>query len=103
MKIRRSLLKQTAAVETYSGESAYGPVYAASVTIACNIDPKRRLVRTIDGAEALSELTIHVHPDDAALLVPESRITVEGRQSSIITVSAKTLRGSVSHVEAACS
>ena len=93
MKIRRSVLKDTVAVETYSGESAYGPMYGPSVSVRCNIDPTRRLVRAAGGSEAVSEATLYVHPDDAASFTPQSRVTISGRTSWVLTLSEQSLRG----------
>ena len=94
MKIRRSLLKDTVAVETYSGDSAYGPIYAASTSIHCHIDARRHLIRNTYGDEVVSEATLYVHPDDAAPFTPESRVTIPtGRVSSVLTVAPSTWRG----------
>ena len=93
MKIRRSLLKETATVETYTGEGAYGPVYADAVTVRCRVDRTRRLVRTAEGREAVSELTLEIHPNDADRFTPESRVSLDGRVSTVITCSRETYRG----------
>ena len=42
MKVRRSLLKGTVSAETYSGDSAYGPVYATAATVRCHIENVKR-------------------------------------------------------------
>ena len=102
MRIRRSLLKDLVGVETYSGDSAYGPIYSASVNVDCNIDTTRRLVRTASGDEVVSEATLHVHPDDEALFTPESRILLATRTTTVLAVSRKTFRGTISHVEVSC-
>lgn len=102
MKIRRSLLKDTVSIQTYGGESAYGPVYAAAVTVACNIEATRRLVRDSAGDEAISEATLAVHPDDAVSFTPESRITIAGRTSRVLTTSAQTFRGNLVFLSVSC-
>ena len=101
-RIRRSLLKDTVPVETYSGQGAYGPVYAGSVAVRCNVDDTRRLVRDASGVEVLSEATLYVRPEDAALFTPESRLTIAGRASRVITVSPQVVRGYVSWLKVTC-
>jgi hypothetical protein len=103
VKVRRSLLKDTVAVETWTGEGAYGPVYAAAVNVQCSVDATRRLVRNADGAEVVSEATLQVHPDDAALFVPESALTIEGRASKVITESLQRFRGQSVYAKVTCS
>jgi len=93
----------TVALETYSGESAYGPIYAASVNKTCYVVPARRLVRNAEGLEVISEVTIHADPADEADFTAESRVTIATRISTVITVSAKNLRGHVVDLEVACS
>jgi hypothetical protein len=102
VKVRRSLLKDAVSVATYSGEGAYGPVLAPTVTVRCNVDGTRRLVRASDGSEVVSEATLIVHPDDGGLFTPESLVGIAGRASSVITATPKTLRGKTSHVLVAC-
>ena len=106
MKIRRSLLKDLVTVETYSGEGAYGPVFAASVTVKVNVDQTRRLVRNTAGDEVVSEATLAVHPaprdeatrallDATTLFTPESRVTIGGRAARVIGVKPNTVRGRI--------
>lgn len=109
MKIRRSLLKDLVAVETYSGDGAYGPVFAAPVTVKVNVDQTRRLVRNPAGDEVVSEATLAVHPaprdeatgatlDAVALFAPESAVTISGRAAKVIGVKPNTMRGSTAYV-----
>lgn len=103
MKVRRSLLKQTVTVQTYSGEGATGPVYATAVSVPCRIDQKRRLVRTLSGDEAISEATLIVHPDDEARFVAESLITIGAAASKVLATKPHTYRGYTVSVEVVCS
>jgi len=98
-----TLMGDTVAVETYSGESAYGPIYAASANVTCNIDSTRRLVRNSEGMEVVSELTLHVASADEAKFTPESRVTIATRISTVLAVSPKAFKGQVVYVEVACS
>lgn len=103
MKIRRSLLKDTVTVETYQGEGAYGAVYAAAVSVRVNVDGTRRLVRDASGAEVIAEATLSVHPSDASLFAPESRLTINGYTSKVINANLQTFRGSTVYLKVACS
>lgn len=102
MRIRRSLLKDSVSVQSYAGDGAYGPTYSAAVTVPCNVEATRRLVRNADGDEVVSEATIYVHPDDADYFIPESLVTFDARDSRVLAVSAKHVRGTTSHAEVAC-
>jgi hypothetical protein len=102
MKIRRSLLKETVTVETYSAPAGLGPVLPAAVTVYANVDSTRRLVRTAEGAEAVSDLTLYVHPDDAAYFTPQSRVTYGTRAATVLTVNPQTLRGQTALVRVVC-
>jgi len=93
----------TVAVETWTGEGAYGPVYAAPVDKTCNVDTTRRLVRNSDGEEVVSELTLHIAPADEAAFAPESRVTIATRVSTVLGVSPKQFKGQVVYVKVACS
>jgi hypothetical protein len=89
-------------IETYSGSGSVGPVYAASVDRYCGVAWTRQLVRGPDGSEEVSEFTITAAAADEALFEPESRITVAGRPSTVITANAVNFGGQVTHVEVAC-
>jgi hypothetical protein len=95
-------LKDSVSVETYAGDGAYGPTYAAAVTVPCNVEATRRLVRNAAGDEVVSESTLFVHPDDVASFVPESLLTFETRTSRVLAVSPRTFRGATSHAEVSC-
>ena len=102
MKIRRSLLKSTVSVETYAGDGAYGPVYAAPVVVPCNVQMKRRLVRNANGDEYVLMPLLTVHPDDMAAFTPETRLTIDGRASTVLSVAVLTFRGGANHAEVSC-
>ena len=59
--IPRRLLRDSIAVEAYSGTGAYGPVYAAAVTVRGRVSMTRQLVRNSNGVEVVSEMTLHLH------------------------------------------
>ena len=92
----------TVAVETYAGDSAYGPLYAASVNVVCNVQRTRQLVRNGNGEEVLSELTLQVASGDESKFTDESRVTIDGRASTVLLASPKTYKGQVVYVEVTC-
>jgi len=92
----------TVAVETFSGESGVGPIYAASANVTCGVSTTRRLVRNADGEEVVSERTLYVASTDEAKFTPNSRITIATLVSTVIAVSPKEYKGQVTHVEVAC-
>lgn len=80
------LQRHTVEVEAYLGDGAYGPIYAAPVTVRCLIDDTRRLVRNANGDEVTAETTLYVGDLDANI-PPESRVTVNGRTTTVLSVS----------------
>lgn len=89
-------------METYSGECAYGPVYAAAVSVAANVDMARHLVRNAMGDEVISSMTLYLHPDDETSFAPESRVTFGTYTGQVISASPQTLRGHTAFVKVAC-
>lgn len=112
MRVRRALLKDQVTVSTYSGEGAYGPVVAAAVTVWCNVDETRRLVRDANGDETVSEAVLTLHPrtrtttqtivDPATVFTPESPVTIRGRATRVISTKVHTIRGTTAAVEVTC-
>jgi len=94
-------MADTVAVETYSGDGAYGPIYAASVNVTCNVNAKRKLVRNAAGDEVVSEVTLQVKAADEAKFTPESRVSISTYVSTVLAVSPKAFRGQVVYVEVA--
>ena len=90
-------------VETYSGDSAYGPLYAAPVSVTCNIDATRRLVRGSDGVEVVSERTLEVAAADETKFTPGSRFTAATFATTVLAVGPKAYKGQVVYVEISCS
>ena len=100
--IRRSLLRDEVSYEAYSGESAYGPVYADAVDVLGKVSMIRQLVRNSNGEEVVSEMTIYLHPDDATELVAESRITAGGYSTTVLAVSPQGRPGETVEVKVTC-
>lgn len=83
MLIPAWLLRHTVTVEAYEGESAYGPVYAAPITVPCFLDRKTRTVAGKDGQERVSSGTFYARPD--TVCPPESRVTLpDGTTATVV-------------------
>lgn len=83
----------TAIVETLTGTTGYGvDLFAAPVTLdpatgnGCFIDDTRHLVRSATGEQVISETTLYTYPASAPYFVPNSRVTIRGVISRVITV-----------------
>jgi hypothetical protein len=69
------LLRHRVTIEPYQGEGAYGPTYGTPVAnVPAFVDDVRRLVRTKDGDEVISETTIVLKP--TVDCPDESRVTI---------------------------
>lgn len=110
MKVRRSMLRDLVTVQTVAGAGAYGGTYAGARTVRCNVDERRRLVRSDSGEETVSETTLQLHPqprdeatgellDAAAVFVAGSLVDVRGRTAQVITCAQLTMRGRTVAVE----
>ncbi len=91
--VSRRLLRDSVSVRTCTGEGAYGPVLAAAATVPCKASWLRQLVRDANGAEVVSELTLHVHPDDLAKFTPGSTVTCAGYATTVLTVAPESRPG----------
>lgn len=93
---------EVVSVETYTGDSAYGAIYAPAVTVPCNVRSLRRLVIGGDGEEATSEVTLEVRPDDVDHFMPESRVTFATRTSKVLSITPATYKGRIVFIQVAC-
>lgn len=78
----------TVTVETFTGQGAAGPVYAAPVTVAGYLDGKTILVRSQDGEQVVSGAQFYCALADGAKFTPDSRVTAGGRAAQVITVNS---------------
>lgn len=98
-------LTEPVTVQSYGGEGAYGPSYAAPASTLCQLDATRRLVRSSSGDEVVSETTLRLSPDLnglldlEALFAPESLVTVRGRESRVVTAKPHIDRGRLIYLE----
>lgn len=88
----------TVSVETWLGTSGYGvDTFAAPVTLSpttdtgCLVEGTRRVVRDKDGQQVVSETTVYARTAAAALFAPDSRVTIGGVESRVITVATNEL------------
>lgn len=79
-----ALLRQTLAVEPYSGESAAGPVYEAPATYPARVERTRRLVRVTEDTVATAEATAYLRT--TADVAVGDRVTVDGQSYSVLDV-----------------
>nr|WSX48890.1 hypothetical protein OG409_07970 [Streptomyces sp. NBC_00974] len=99
-----SLLLSTVTIEIYTGEAAYGPLYAAPVTARAYVEETARTARAKDGEEVTSKDTkVWLFPDQEC--PPESRMTLpSGRVASVISSTLYTGGGlrTPDHREVTC-
>lgn len=100
--IPRRLLRDSVSIEAYTGNGAYGPIYSTAATVLCKASSMRQLVRNSEGAEVVSELTLYVHPDDAASFVPESRVTFATRVCTVLSAAPLARPGETVLVKVTC-
>lgn len=75
-------LVHKATVQTYGGSGAYGDLYATPFTFPCLIDERRRLVRSLDGKEVISEATLIAKMAHLDRCTPKSVITLHTERES---------------------
>jgi hypothetical protein len=97
-----ALFRDSVSVEAYTGDGAYGPVYAAAATVLCKLSYVRQLVRDANGDEAVSEATLYVRPADSAAFVPESRLTIGAYTTTVLGVSPQGRPGETDLVKVTC-
>ena len=74
----RELMTDTITIEPYAGQNVNTEEsYGAGVDYTCRCVGKRRLVRTVDGREAISEVQAHL--DQIITIDPRSRLTLPVR------------------------
>jgi hypothetical protein len=76
------LWRHEVTVEAYEGDGAYGPVYAAPVTVRCFLDQKTRTVVDKEGQEVVSHGTLYAPL--ATVCPPESRITLPNGDTATV-------------------
>lgn len=74
----RVLLGQIIMLEKWVGQTEYGDAsYGSKMQVACRIEGKVRMVRTVEGLEQISTTTIYVYGDrDVPMITTQDRITL---------------------------
>ena len=91
MPLPARLRTHTISVEPYTGSGAYGSTYGPAVSVTCRVEDVVRLVRAADGDEAVSSTTVYC---DADVVIPvESRVTVNGRVTTVLAVANPSTGG----------
>lgn len=78
------LLTHTATVEPLQGQSGTGPLWGAAVTVPCFVDQQRKLARDQDNREVVASTRLYCRLSEP--VTPGSRVTVNGRASTVLTV-----------------
>ncbi|MFI6317281.1 hypothetical protein ACIBG8_07170 [Nonomuraea sp. NPDC050556] len=96
------LLRHTAVIKPFEGDSAYGPVYGPPVAVRCLADDERRMVRDDKGVEVVSEITIYMLPGTRC--PSGSQVTVNGRTTTVLASYTRDGGGlpTPDHVEVVC-
>lgn len=85
MAIPAKFRTHTISVEPYIGSGAYGSAYGPAVDVVCRVEDVSRLVRASSGDEVVSSSTVYC---DSDVVIPvESRVTVNGRVTTVLSVS----------------
>ena len=75
----------TIMVETFEGTGASGDVYAVPQYVAGFLEGKNVLVRDAAGQQVVAGSTFYTDSAYADLFTPDTRVTVDGRVSYVIT------------------
>jgi len=79
----KRLMVNPVTVETYLGDSAYGAKFASPRTVNCLVLSRR--VLSPDGSSVVDELSLTVDEEDSVYFTPESRLTVFGKPSHVVS------------------
>lgn len=79
----------TVQVETFAGSGAFGESFDAPVAVTCYADDGNHLTRNKVGEEVVSQTTVYAPLADAALFTVDSRVTVNGRVATVISMGSR--------------
>lgn len=91
MTLPARLRTHTITVEPYEGTGAHGPIFGTAVAVTCRVEEKVQLVRANTGEEAVSSSMVFCDSDVA--IPAESRVTVNGRRTSVLAVANPSTGG----------
>lgn len=89
----------TATVEPYLGSGAGGDTYGAGLEVPCYYEGRRQIVRGDNGDEVVSEAVMFTDLRDD--ITPDSKVTVLGRTTWVITISTFDDGSVLGHLEVA--
>lgn len=89
-EIPAKFLVHTVDVDPYAGTGAYGDQYDAKVSdVRCFRDDKRKLVRSGNGDQVVSETTLYLRLEHAASFPPDSRVYLPHRVATVISAAER--------------
>lgn len=97
-----SFYVHTATVETFTGSGPAGRIFSAPVTVRGLLDDGLVNVKTSQGEDLTQKSVFYASIDDYAKFTVDSRITVNGRKTTVAAVrrrEAGPLFAGVAHVE----
>lgn len=78
------MLRDTITVEAHTGQTGAGePAFGAAQSLRAHVEPKRRVVRSIDGEQVVTAAVAYLRPGPS--IPPRSRVTWNGRILSVLT------------------
>lgn len=81
----------TVSVQTYQGTNGAGvKTYATAQSVPCFLSRKLRFVRDANGNQITSSATVSADTVWAAMLTAQSKVTVDGRVTTVISVAEST-------------
>lgn len=99
MSIPARFRTHTISIEPYLGSGAYGAVYGPPVDVVCRVEEGMRMVRASSGDEVVSSAMVFCDPD--VTIPTESRVTVNGRVTTVLSVSNPSVGSRLDHLEVA--
>lgn len=103
MRIPPHELTEPVTVKTYLGPGPRGATYSPAVTTVCQYDGSRKVVKNRTGDDVVAETTLRLDPsqgvDVEAVFLPESMVSVRGRDARVITSKPYIMRGRLIYLE----
>ena len=97
-----AMFLHSAVVEPFLGAGPTGDTYGPPVTVAGFLDDGVVRVQSSEGEQLVQKSVFYTALANATLFLPESRVSVNGRQAPVSMIRRRdggTLLGAVSHLE----
>lgn len=102
MRIPRYLMRRKATVKEILGQSGYGgPVYKAPYEQRCQIQYKRRLIRSAEGDDTVTEAVVFF-PHSQPVIPVGSLLTIDNIEFTVKESRPIYNLGRLSHLEVVC-